>query len=155
MSLTEEYNKKIGYQNKLKSNKVIIEYTPEEINYLSNPMGYASYNSDSSKYCEKNNTRKIKHKRELFFKLDDIINDEEKSPDIILQNTGKKGQEGPPKIPKRILYPEKNPSDRLKCEICGTIFSRSNRFNHRQTKKHKIYAEINSKLLKIMRSDLD
>lgn len=41
-------------------------------------------------------------------------------------------------------------NDRIKCEICGVEFTRSNRTAHNKTKTHKIYSEMNQKLKKIL-----
>jgi len=44
-------------------------------------------------------------------------------------------------------------NDRIKCEICGTEFIRSNRSAHNKTKAHKIYSDMNQKLKKMLLSN--
>ncbi len=44
-------------------------------------------------------------------------------------------------------------TDRVKCNICGKIFTRSARANHNKTKYHQTYACIGEKLRKILIND--
>lgn len=42
------------------------------------------------------------------------------------------------------------PNDKVKCELCGIVFSRSNRSKHKKTKMHKVYENLNLKLMKAL-----
>ena len=41
-------------------------------------------------------------------------------------------------------------NDKIECEICGKIYTRSNFSSHKKTSYHKIYNELNKKLAKIL-----
>lgn len=41
-------------------------------------------------------------------------------------------------------------SDRIKCDICGKIITRSARTNHNKTKYHQMYKNVEEKLRKIL-----
>jgi|WetSurMetagenome_2_1015567.scaffolds.fasta_scaffold00833_19 hypothetical protein len=40
--------------------------------------------------------------------------------------------------------------DKLKCSICGRIYTRSNKYAHNKTKIHKAYANMNERIKKIL-----
>jgi hypothetical protein len=42
------------------------------------------------------------------------------------------------------------PSDRIICELCHKEFIRSNRSSHNKSERHKLYAKVNQKLMKVM-----
>lgn len=41
-------------------------------------------------------------------------------------------------------------SDRIKCDLCGKEYVRSNRSHHKKTKQHQLYDKINKKLAKLV-----
>jgi len=41
-------------------------------------------------------------------------------------------------------------TDRIKCNICGKIFTRSARANHNKTKYHQTYASVGEKMRKVL-----
>lgn len=55
---------------------------------------------------------------------------------------------------KKIGRPKKdNPSqwsDKIKCDVCGNEFIRSNRSNHNKTKQHQLYLKMNDKIKKLL-----
>lgn len=48
------------------------------------------------------------------------------------------------------IITEKHPRDRIKCKVCGEIYSRSNSWSHRKSKIHVAYDKLNVKLRKIL-----
>lgn len=42
------------------------------------------------------------------------------------------------------------PSDRVKCDLCGHYFIRSNRSSHKKTEKHRLYLRVNKKMAKLV-----
>lgn len=56
--------------------------------------------------------------------------------------------------PKKKEDEKAKPSDKVKCDICGETFIRSNRYNHnKKNKVHQAYAKMNSKMKNILLSD--
>lgn len=49
------------------------------------------------------------------------------------------------------LTRKKRWTDRVKCQVCGKEYSRSNGSAHRGTKIHKVYEKANRRLLKLLR----
>ena len=41
-----------------------------------------------------------------------------------------------------------HPKDRVKCQVCGKVYTRSGSAKHKKSQQHKIYEDINNKLLK-------
>jgi hypothetical protein len=54
------------------------------------------------------------------------------------------------KVGRPVKQEKTKPSDSVICDICGGRFIRSNRFNHKKTKKHKIYEDMNIKLRNLL-----
>jgi len=53
---------------------------------------------------------------------------------------------------------EDNPphhSDKIKCEYCGELYTRSNVTAHRKTKYHKAYVAMNDKIRKLLLNKFD
>jgi hypothetical protein len=44
-------------------------------------------------------------------------------------------------------------TDKVKCPVCGGIFSRSNRSAHKKTKYHTAYEQFDSKIRNLMLAD--
>lgn len=55
-------------------------------------------------------------------------------------------------MPRNKKNPEEKtkPTDRVKCPLCPKYFVRNNRYNHNQTATHKIYANMDVNLRRIM-----
>lgn len=66
---------------------------------------------------------------------------------IIPKNIMKTGR------PKKKKEDKARYNDKVKCDICGIIFSRSNRCSHNNTTLHKAYRDMNRKLYKLLLLD--
>lgn len=54
--------------------------------------------------------------------------------------------------PKNILDSEEDrqeppPVNKVRCPVCGKLFTKRNRYAHRRTQYHQIYEKINNKFL--------
>lgn len=47
------------------------------------------------------------------------------------------------------------PSDRIKCPICPASFNRNNRSTHYKTKQHQLYLNIEQKLLRVIKNEIE
>ncbi|HTO16891.1 MAG TPA: hypothetical protein VLZ83_14075 [Edaphocola sp.] len=52
--------------------------------------------------------------------------------------------------PKKPDNEKARPGDRVICEICGGNFKRSHRSAHNKTKIHKVYEDMNKKLVNLL-----
>lgn len=43
-----------------------------------------------------------------------------------------------------------NWNDKIKCSVCGELYTRSNSSRHKKTKIHQVYETLNKKLVKIL-----
>jgi hypothetical protein len=52
----------------------------------------------------------------------------------------------------RALYEggKAKPDDRIKCQVCGKVFTRWNRSQHNKTQYHKIYLKVESQFKKFL-----
>jgi hypothetical protein len=56
-------------------------------------------------------------------------------------------------VKQKIKHSTSNDSkwtDKIECDVCGKIYTRSNSGAHKKTREHKIYENMNKKLRKIM-----
>lgn len=42
------------------------------------------------------------------------------------------------------------PSDKIKCEVCSKVFTRSGRTGHNRTTYHRVHLDLNEKLRKLL-----
>lgn len=68
--------------------------------------------------------------------------------EIYKSNNVKKAGRPYKKVGEKVLH-----SDKIKCDICGRMFTRSNRTNHNNSSVHKAYSNINQKLYKLLLSE--
>ena len=47
-------------------------------------------------------------------------------------------------------YDKPHPNDKIMCELCGVGYTRSNYPKHKITRKHKMCAEMNQKMMKLL-----
>lgn len=52
--------------------------------------------------------------------------------------------------PRKKEEDKAKPTDRIKCEVCGEIYSRCHKSSHQVSKIHLAYAKMNQKLLKLL-----
>ncbi len=86
--------------NKLKTDKNLVDYDMDELDYVMKPLGAALY---------KNRGRPR-------------MNDENKAL----------------------------PSDKVRCEVCSKVFTRSGRSGHNKTTYHRVHLDLNQKLTKLL-----
>ena len=110
-------------RKRLSEQKGLALYDAEEIKYIEKPLGRASY------------THNIKPPGVALGTLVEV-------PSEI--------QPGEPEIIKPVLKIRSTNWDRLKCEICGTVFMRGNRSKHKKTRHHRDFLKFNEKIRKIM-----
>ena len=104
MLRSSDKDKKI--QDKIKHDKIVVDYKVDELKYLKKPIGKALY-----KYSEN-----------------------EKLP------LRKKN------IPKW--------KEKVKCVVCGGMYMRSSKTRHEWTQRHKIYNNVNTKIVSLLTEGL-
>jgi len=77
----------------------------------------------------------------------------------IIYNTSVEENEKP--IPNNTNIPKecigtvyKNWYDKVTCNVCGAVTVRSNQSQHKHTKKHKVYADMNEKIRKLLLNNI-
>lgn len=164
-------------QEKLREDKVVMDYDEEELQYLGSSIGAATYNYDleeSQKYGtvldeDKDNIDDEYEGSESFASdsdedsYEDIYTDatdsdeaEESETQFLLggaQVELEKATEPKMEIVRQPVKKKAHWKDRIKCQICGGEYTRSAVSAHRGTKKHQIYAKANKKFLNIMQGN--
>lgn len=97
-------------------------------NNLQKGKSLTQYNPEEIKYAQKPVGK-------AFYKSGLIENDQEEKIDL---------------SPKSKLNKKKSERDKIKCDICGIKYTRSNKYGHVRTKVHKLHEKMNSKLRKIL-----
>ena len=156
-------------QERLKYDKNIVNYSVEEMHYLTTKLGQAAYNQEIEN--EPNPVdKKYNHKRELYAGLetDDKLNltdnpyrinmEKKKAQKKREKETGIKIREftHEERFPKRdelVEHKRKNPKDKVKCDMCGKIFTRCNRASHNRTQYHRVFVQANKKLMALLQPD--
>lgn len=144
--------------SRIKKDKVVTDYEPEEIAYLAKPLGKAAYEfteggeedalgeeEDSSEYEYYYSDDEAEHSSDYEYYYSDDEKDNippEPMPKIETGNSKNS--------PKAAGKTKKHWSDRIVCDVCGVTYTRSAVSGHKGTKKHQIYANTNKKLLKLM-----
>lgn len=149
-------------QEKLKKDKVIMDYDVDELKYLQKPIGSALYDygaSSSDDYADDYESEDYEsedydfdpgnssdyHSEENQFALDSNSSSESSNQTTINQtviNSSSTNRK------KKAQW-----NDRLVCKICGGEYTRSAVTAHRKTNKHKIYEKAGKKFLNILRGD--
>lgn len=140
-------------QERLKYNKNIVNYSVEEMHYLTTALGQAAYNQEVED--EPRPSKKIiKDKRDIYsgLELDDRLN---RGLGIIPPKERKftHAERFPTREEPDPDFRRKDPKDRIKCEMCGKIFNRCNRSTHNKTNYHKIFLQANRKLMRLLQPD--
>ena len=169
---------------KLRKDKVVLNYTPEELQYLSTPIGradYDYYDSDQSDhsydtYSDDSSNASIIHNQQYYhdqeyynsssesYQSDDNHYEDEYYQDHsdevqIISTNNIDFEEGLGETEESEDIPSNNKkahwSDKITCNICGGKYTRSAVSSHRKTKKHQMYQNVNNKFLKLMIGDSD
>lgn len=127
--------------------KPFVQMTPNEINISQRPIQKAELNH----YYEQEASDKDCSDEEY---ADEECSDNENS------DQESEEQSSPPKKnlvfqEEEIKTPEKHHSDKIKCEYCGEIYTRSNITAHRKTKYHQAYVTMNDKIRKLLLNKFD
>lgn len=145
-------------QKKIKEDKVIMDYTEDELKYLQSPIGSALYDFGASSEDDLVNSD--------YNSSDYDYEDTEEfseSNDNVLETDTQEEYDGIP-IPnadsdsdscsdKKKEKRRAHWSDRLVCKICGGEYTRSAVSAHRKTNKHQIYQKAGKKFLNILRGE--
>lgn len=154
--------KPVELQDSLKQNKNLITYTNEEFEYFTTALGLAAYSKEKDDPDEVIPHPPTTNKKDKYKGLQDNLNridNPDYNPSIkgeIIKKEDKKEK----KITFPIIDPYQRkerlakPSDRIECELCGKIISRSNRARHNKTNYHQVFAQANKKLVHLMHPKL-
>lgn len=142
----QKYKKFIAMQDKLLSNKAVMGYTTDELEYLQKPMGASTFsaNPDPDYILPK-------ERKERYAMLSNIVEERIKPPvelNILSDSEENKGRYPIPKKP-----PIKKAWDRkekIMCPICGRYVTRAGMSQHRRTNIHLVYANANKRLLHLI-----
>lgn len=122
-------SKIIEYQEKLKSGKDFMSLDEEELKYVTRSALGKSIWKDAQKKREKEEeqlSKNIPNKLEEEFKVINTIQND-KIEEV-----------------KEKVYAK--PNDKVECDVCGKVFTRSNRTVHNKTKYHQLYLKLNKKV---------
>lgn len=157
--------------DKLKYNKVAVEYDEDELRYIKTPTGFAAYEYETESsgseeeevsfdYAEESTELQFKpeknHPEYSFSRSDEdssLLPEEE--PDELSESVENIKETPEPAYTKTVIYNEPGiPRHRQKveCELCGSVVSKGNFASHRRTNKCRMYANAGKKLVKILRS---
>lgn len=150
-----------------------IHLTDEEYNFIQNPKGrkiweeYFNYKTnkkipinevlkmdkkdkqiEEEHYTINSDEFNIKTDTPFTEALNEIFEQKKESILTPVKKTIKKPvkKEAPIKPIKGGSVKQKTPSDKLKCDVCNHMYSRANKWGHKQTKVHKTFEGVNSQL---------
>jgi len=81
---------------------------------------------------------------------DDMINYDDSTLRYVQKPVGKALYRG---RPRKSDEDKGKPNDRIKCNLCGKEFTRSNRSHHNNTQVHLLYKKVNEKMSKLVLID--
>lgn len=158
-------------QEKLKEDKVLLDYDVEEMKYLSTPIGKATYahppenpnivlldnieSEDSDEYTYSYTSEDTSVASEDPFQLKNRQDNIEIKETFIptSEDTSDASETDEEEVQETQPRKKVHWRDRIKCQICGGEYTRSAVSAHRGTKKHQIYAQANKKFLSILQGD--
>ena len=158
----KSYKNNTKLQSKIKSDKVIADYSKEELEFVTTPIGYAAYRAPIEHPSEPEVvTLFIKDKKERYKGLldyvpEDLKEDKEDFFDQVRPNKQYDFSEKPDirSFEPHYVEPEiLKQTDRMKCKICNKTYGRSNITHHNRTNYHKMYLELATKIVTILQPD--
>jgi len=158
----KSYKNNIKLQEKVKSDKVAVSYSKEELEFLTTPIGYAAYRAPIEHPSESEVvTLFIKDKKERYKGLLDYVPEDlkEDKEDIFKEKRPEKQYDFSEKSDVRSFEPhivevvKRSGKDRVKCNLCGKNYDRYNRSHHNKTNYHKTFADLTLKIVTILQPD--
>ena len=159
----KSYKNNTKLQSKIKSDKVIADYSKEELEFVTTPIGYAAYRAPIEHPSEPEVvTLFIKDKKERYKGLLDYVPEdlkEDLKEDFFDQERPNKQYDFSEKPDVRSFEPhiievvKKSGKDRVKCNLCGKNYDRYNKSHHDKTNYHKTFADLTIKIVTILQPD--